>query len=154
MSEAQSPDWIDALSEALPSTDRRAIEGWAVWFRTLWGDSDRALELLREAGRSGGLNDGPAALLRHLELMGRHIPEVEAHLERLQREIKGDARAQRVLGEVDALAIELKTALRALVGALGDLEVTGTDEVWQQLRDQLDEAIREATELRAKLHGT
>src|SRR3954462_7938292 len=109
MSESQPPNWVDALSEALPGTDRRAIEGWAVWFRTLWGDSERALELLRAAGRSGGLADGPTALLRHLEFMGRHLPEVEAHLQRLQQEIKGDAPAPRALGEVDELAIELKT---------------------------------------------
>src|SRR6188768_940407 len=128
MAEAQPPDWIDALSAALPGTDRRAIEGWAVWFRTLWGDSERALELLRQAGRSGGLADGSTALLRHLELMGRHLPEVEAHLQRLQREIKGEAPAQRALGEVDALALELKTALRALIGALDDFEAAGTDD--------------------------
>src|SRR5688572_19121770 len=106
MSETGPPDWRDALSEALPGTDRRAIEGWAVWFRTLWGDSERALERLREAGRSGGLRDGPAALLRHLELMGRDLPEIEAHLQRLQREINGDAPARRALGEIDELALE------------------------------------------------
>ena len=125
MSESRPPEWTGSLSEALPGTDRRAIEGWAVWFRTLWGDSERALELLREAGRSGGLDDGPKALLRQLELMGRHLPEVEAHLQRVRRDIRGDAPAQRPLGEVDELAIELKTALRALVGALDDFEVAG-----------------------------
>src|SRR3954447_2242995 len=122
MAEIQPPDWVDALSEALPGTDRRAIEGWAVWFRTLWGDSERALELLRQAGRRGGLADGPTELLRHIELMGRHLPEVEAHLQRLQREIKGEPSEQRALGEVDALALELKTALRGLIGALDDFE--------------------------------
>ena len=85
--------------------------------------------------------------------MGRHLPEVEAHLRRLQRAIKGDAPAQRPLGEDDELVIELKTALRALIGALDDFEVAGADDELQQLRDQLDEAIREATALRGKLDG-
>ena len=150
MAEAQPPDWIASLSEALPGTDRRAIEGWTVWFRTLWSDSERALELLRQAARSGGLADGPAAILRHIELMGRHLPEAKAHLQRLQRDITGDPPAHRALGEVDALALDLKTALRALIGALDDFETTGTDDE-RQLREQLDEAIREATALRAKL---
>ena len=147
----QQPDFIDALSEALPGTDRRAIEGWAVWLKTLWSDSDRALELLRDAAHSGGLTGGPAALLRHLDLMGRHVPEVEAHLRRLSQEITGAPAQTRAVGELDAQALELKTALRLLIGTLDDAQGDTSAETRQDLRNQLDEAIREAAALREKL---
>jgi hypothetical protein len=145
------PDWIDALSEALPGRDRRELEGWAVWFKTLWSDSDQAVELLRQAAQSGGLSGGPMALQRQLEVMGRHVPEVEAHLRRLAVEITGKPAGQRAVGELDAEALELKTALRLLIGTLDDAQGDASSETRQELRDQLDEAIREASALREKL---
>lgn len=147
----QQPDWIDALSEALPGRDRREIEGWAVWFKTLWSDSDRALELLQSAARSGGLSGGPTELLRHLDVMGRHEAEVEAHLRRLAQEITGAPVSPRGAGELDAQATELKTALRLLIGTLDDVQGDASTDIRQELRDQLDEAIREASALREKL---
>jgi hypothetical protein len=151
MAEQQQPDWIDSLSEALPGRDRREIEGWAVWFKTLWSDSDRALELLRLAAQPGGLGGGPTALLRHLEAMGRHDAEVEAHLRRLAAESTGAPVSARVAGELDAQALELKMALRLLIGTLDDVQGDASSETRQELRDQLGEAIREASALREKL---
>ena len=153
MPEAEPPDFIDALSEALPGTDRRAIEGWAVWFKTLWGDSERALELLRLAAQPGGLSGGPTALLRHLDVLSRHTAEVEAHMRRLATEITGAPAGLRGLSEVDAQALELKTALGLLAGTLDELQGDASAETRQELRDQLDEAIREATALRQTLGG-
>jgi hypothetical protein len=146
---SEPPDWIDALSAALPGTDRRAIEGWAVWFKTLWSDSDRALELLRLASQPDGLAAGPRALVRHLELMGRHVSEVESHLRRLSEEITGLPQQH---GEGGGLnTAELKSALCDVIGAIDDLGASDDADARQQLGDQLDEAIRVATALRASL---
>ena len=151
MPDSEPPDFVDALSEALPGTDRRAIEGWAVWFKTLWSDSEHALELLRLAAQPGGLSGGPTALLRHLDVISRHTAEVEAHLRRLANEITGEPATRRGLSELDAQALELKTALRLLAGTLDEMQGDASAETRQELRDQLDEAIREASALRRKL---
>ena len=150
MSDNEAPNWIEALSAALPGTDRRAIEGWAVWFKTLWSDSDRALTLLQEASRPDGLTGGLDALLRHLNQMRRHVPEVEAHLQRLHGEIKGSPYREPAAGAVDGQTAELQVALHLLAGTLDDFE-GGDRNVRTDLRDQLDEAIRLAAALRAKL---